>query len=117
MSNNCNIVTLKIPLCGFIKQGDTIPKISFALSNYSGDLTTATIKMQIYKGNTKIIDVSNGSGITVIDANNFEIDEVSASNNNLPVGTFIGDLEITEASGDKKTYFNVEYTIIKEYTK
>ena len=117
-----SIETLKIPIQSstvqpFIKQGDTIGKVTITITELGIDLTTSTIKMQIYDGSTKVIDVTNGSGITVLSANVLEIDEVSASNNNLPVGTFKGDFEVTQADGERKTYFNVEYTIIKQYTK
>jgi hypothetical protein len=112
------IPLLKIPTKGYIKQGDTISKKTLTFGgDYAGDLTTATIKMQVYNGSTKIIDITNGSGITVLSSNVFEIDEVSAVNNNLPIGCFIGDLQITEDDGNVTTYFNVQYTIIKEYTK
>ena len=111
-----SIPVLKIPAKGYIKQGDTIPKVTVKFSDgYNGNLTTATIKMQIYHVNTKIIDVSNGDGITVIDSGEFEIDEMPK--NNLPVGTILGDLEVTESNGDRTTYFNVAYTIIKQYTR
>lgn len=112
------IPLLKIPTAGYIKQGDTISKKTLTFGgDYSGDLTTATIKMQVYNGSNKVIDITNGSGITVLSDTVFEIDEVSAVNNNLPIGCFIGDLQITEADGNVTTYFNVQYTIIKEYTK
>ena len=119
------IPLLKIPTAGYIKQGDTISKKTVTLGgDWSGDLTTLhTIKMQVYNGNTKIIDITSDDtdGITIISANTFEIDEVVQ--NSLPVGCFIGDLQIEEYSGfgfepiNVTTYFNVQYTIIKEYTK
>ena len=117
-----SIDTLKIPIQSstvqpFIKQGDTIGKITMTFTELGLDLTTAIIKMQIYNGSTKVIDVTNGSGITVLSATILEIDEVDASDNNLPVGCFLGDFEITQADGERKTYFNVEYTILKQYTK
>ena len=116
------IETLKIPIQSstvkpYIKQGDTIGKITMTFTELGLDLTTSTIKMQVYDGSTKIIDISDGNGITVISSIILEIDELSAGNNNLPVGCFLGDLEITDATGDRKTYFNVEYTIIKQYTR
>jgi hypothetical protein len=114
-----NIPTYKIPSKGYLKQGDTISKKTVTFGgDYSGDLTTATIKMQVYSGSTKVIDISNGNGITVLGANSFEIDEVSGANNNLPVNCqLIGDLQVTEADGTVTTYFNVQYSPIKEYTK
>ena len=109
-----SIKTLKIPFDGeYIVQGDTIGKTSFKFIDEDIDLTTATIKMVIKNGNTEIINVTNGSGITVVDADNFEIDEVSYTNNNLPDGCFLGDLEITDENGKRFTYMRVEYTVIK----
>ena len=117
-----SIQTLKIPIQSttvkpFIKQGDTISKITMTFTEAGLDLTTSTIKMQIYNGSIKIIDISNGNGITVNSSTVLEINEVSASNNNLPVGCFLGDFEITDSAGNKKTYFNVQYNIIKQYTR
>lgn len=113
--SDCGIPLLKTPSCGYIKQGDTIPKrtIKF-LDGYTGDFTTATIKMQIYQGNDPIINISNGSGITVISSTELEIDEVL--NNDLPAGVFIGDFQVTEVDGKTTTYFNNQYTILKQYT-
>lgn len=120
------IPTLKIPIKGYIKQGDTIPKKTVVFGgDWSDDLTSNhIIKMQIYNGNTKIIDISSSAGvggITIIDANTFEIDEIVS--NNLPVGCFKGDLQIEKYDDfafdpiNITTYFNVEYTVIREYTK
>lgn len=121
-----SIPVLKIPTKGYIKQGDTISKKTITFGgDWSGDLTSNhIIKMQVYDGNTKIIDISSNAalgGITIVDANTFEIDEVVQ--NDLPIGCFIGDLQIEEYDDfafdpiNVTTYFNVQYTIIKEYTK
>jgi len=111
------IQVVNIPFEGeYIVTGDTISKTSVEVIEAGLDLTTASIKMQVYNRNTAIIDVSVGSGITVISSTVFEIDEVAAIDNNLPVGCFEGDLEITDASGVRFTYFRVIYTIIKQFT-
>ena len=112
-----SVPTYSIPSSGFIKQGDTLPSwnIEFSLPEYTGDFTTATIKMQVGNGCRNIIDISNGNGITVVDANNCTIDKIVT--NDFPVGTFTGDFQVTEANGDRKTYFNVSYTVVKEYTE
>lgn len=113
--------TLKIPIGdSYIVQGDTIPKITFefdALDIINLSLPGTVIKMQIYNNHIKIIDISNLNGITIINPKKFEINEVSKENNNLPVGTFTGDLEITDSTGKRFTYFRVTYTILKQYTK
>lgn len=116
-----NIATLKIPISNtanptYIKQGDTVPKIVFTFSDDDDiDLTTSTIKMQIYNGSKAIIDITNDSGITVVSSKVFEIDEITA--NDFPYGKFLGDLEITDANDKRFTYMNVEYTILQQYTK
>jgi hypothetical protein len=83
------------------------------------DLTAigVSIKMQIYNRNQLVLNVSNGNGITIVSARVFEIDKIEKENNNMPVGVSLGDLEITDGDGDRFTYFNVEYTITKQYTR
>ena len=111
------IQVVNIPFEGeYIVTGDTISKTSVEVIEAGLDLTTATIKMQVYNRSTPIIDVSVGSGITVVSSTVFEIDEVAAIDNDLPVGCFEGDLEITDASGVRFTYFRVIYSIQKQYT-
>ena len=117
-----SLETLKIPAQSAdykpcIVQGDTIDEItfSFAVSD-TIDLTGATIKMQVYQGSHPFIDIETGSGITIVDSKNFKIDKVLAVDNTYPVGSFLGDLEITLASGDKKTYAKIEYTVTKQHT-
>ena len=117
-----SVETLKIPIQSstvmpFIKQGDTIGKIKMTITEIGLNLLTSTVKMQIYNGSTKLIDVSNGNGITIVSANILEIDQVSKEDNNLPVGKWTGDFEITDNLGVRKTYMNVEYTIIRQYTR
>jgi hypothetical protein len=115
--SNCGITILKIPFeCEYIVQGDTITKTSFEVIEDGLDLTNADISLIIKHGNENVIDVSVGNGITVIDSENFEIDQVEAINNNFEVGTFEGDLTITDTlTGDVFTYTRVSYTIIKKY--
>jgi len=113
--------TLKIPQAFWttqykpvIVQGDTIPRFLFKDINL--DLTGATIRMQLYQGSSKIFDVSSGAGITIIDATSFEIDEVPFAENDFPVGTLTGDIEITLANGQRTTVIKVEFTTLKHYT-
>lgn len=111
-----SIQLLKIPFDGeYIVQGNTIGKSIFTFNNEDIDLTTASISFVVYDGNTRFINASVGNGITVINASKFEIDEVSAEDNDFPVGTFEGDLDIVDANGVKFTYMRVEYTILRQY--
>ena len=114
--------TLNIPIGNTsITQGDTIPEILFefdTIDNIDLSLPNVSIKMQVYNQNNKIIDVSNLNGITIINDKSFKINEVSKENSNeLPVGSFMGDLEITDTNGKRFTYLKVKYTISKQYTK
>ena len=120
-----SIETVNFPTVGYIKQGDTIPKKTLIFGgDWAGDFLLSALwkpKMQIYNGSKKIIDISEGSGITVIDSNTIEIDEIVQ--NDLPIGCFTGDFQVEEYVVDAfdpvnvTTYFNVKYTIIEQYTK
>ena len=113
------IQTLNIPIGDtYIKQGDTIPKITFTFDAGDPiDLTTVgtEIKMQILYRKEAFIDLAVGSGITIVSDKVFEIYEIDKADNTYPCGKHLGDLEIT-INGDRFTYFDVEYTIIEQYT-
>ena len=115
------IQTLHIPaqfgrICPYIKQGDTIKQLEFSFAATDDiDLTGSTIKMQLYQGSSKVFDVSNGNGITIVDSKSFNIDQVDE--NDFPHGELKGDLEIKLSNGDILTYFNVIYTILEQYTR
>ena len=98
--------------------GDTLSKSVVTIVEAGLDLTAVgtTIAMQIYNRNTLILDFAIGTGITVISSTVFEIDELASTDNNLPVGCFEGDFEITDENGFTFTYFRVIYTIQKQYT-
>lgn len=115
------VPTLQIPIQSdnvkpFIKQGDTISKITFEFEVEDNiDITGATIKMQLYNCNNIVLDLdSDGNGITITGDRTFEIDEIL--NNTLPSGQSKGDLEINFSDGTRETYFNVVYDIKKQYT-
>jgi hypothetical protein len=118
-----SIDTLKIPFPTatkgiYIKQGDTIPAYTWTFTKpLDFDLTGAVIKMRLYSGNQVVMDIgSDTSGITITDTKSFSIDKVPSNENNLPAGCLIGDLQIQLANDDLKTYANVEYNILKQYT-
>lgn len=104
-----------------IVQGDTIPSILFEFDptdNINLSLPNTKIRMNVMNNHIKIIDIFNGSGITILTPKSFRIDEVPKEQSELlPVGAFMGDLEITDSNGKKFTYFRVRYTIEKQYTK
>lgn len=111
-----SIATYTMPTQGYIKQGDTIPSYSINFSDdYTGDFTTAVLKMQVIHADKKLIDISSENGITIVDSNNCTIDKIATAD--FPIGTFKGDFQITEANGDRKTWFNVEVTVIEEFTE
>ena len=113
------IETLQIPpSTSFLKEGDTIPMIPFAFAATDEiDLTGATIQMQLYLSNIKVLDIETGSGITLLDSKSFEIDKIPASENDLPAGLLKGDLQVTFPSGEIKTLIDVEYNILNQRTK
>lgn len=99
----------------FIKQGDTIETIYFEIDASDGiDLTGALIKMQLFRGCEKVMDINSTDGITITSDRTFEIDKVDK--NDLPSGESIGDLKFELANGTTEIYFNVVYTIQKRYT-
>jgi len=109
-----SIPILKIPIQVndnnvFIKQGDTIPEIVININGI--DLNAAIIRMQLYKSNRRVLKLESGNGITNISSTSFKIDEIAASDNNLPHGVLQGDLEVVFANGIVKTLFN-NYTVI-----
>lgn len=116
------MVTLNLPIPDatnptYIVVGDTIQAVEFAFD--SGiDLTGATIRMQVYnKLNQKVYDVDSTSGITINDALTFDIDKIAKEDNPFTEeGIYNGDVEITDASGDRLTYFRIRYTVQKQYT-
>ena len=112
-----SVQILKIPFEGeFIKEGDTIGETVLDITD-AGDLLTSNVKMQLYDKSRRVIDIGNGNGITVNTSTRLTIDEVPFSDNNLSEGVYVGDFEITDSSGIRKKYFNIEYTIVKGYTK
>lgn len=115
------IETLNIPLGNTqIVQGDTIPEILFQfdpLDNIDLLLPNVIIKLQIYNQTNKILDISNTNGITILTDKSFKINEIPKENNNFPVGSHLGDLEITDTNGKRFTYFRVKLNIEKQYTR
>jgi len=89
------IETLQIPPeDSFIKEGDTIPEIPFVFAPTDDiDLTGAEIKMQLYLGSIKVLDIETGNGITLVGSKAFNFDKIEAVDNNLPAGLLKGDLE------------------------
>lgn len=111
-----SIEVLKIPFDGeYLIEGDAISKTALTIVEDGLDLTTCTIKMQLYYYTKQVLDVANGAGITVIDAQNIEIDVIAA--NVLPEGVSVGDLQITTAANVTMTYMRLEFNVLKQYTR
>ena len=118
------IQTIKIPLQSatvkpYIKQGDTIPAITFSAPNWGFDLQEVgvEINVQLYSGKQQVANYSLTDGITINSAIECQINKVLA--NNFPVGCLKGDFQISRlVDGERETftYFNIQYTIIKEET-
>jgi hypothetical protein len=117
-----SIPIVKIPLSGCIVKGDTVSKIRIVMSgDFSDDLTSDhIIRMQVKQGNEAFIDIDSDTkgGITIVNATTFDIDEVTQ--NNYPIGSFDGDLQIEKYSGSNivnvTTYFRVRYNTVEEIT-
>ena len=80
------------------------------------DLTGATVQMQVRKtrNNTPIIDLSLGSGLTIVDVNGkLAIDEQVFTG--VP-DEYLYDIQINLASGDIKTYIKGTFTIEGDIT-
>jgi len=113
------MATVNIPIdCGSkIYQGDTIKEITFSFAADDNiDLVGSTIRMQLYLGSSKKLDISSGSGITIVDGKTFKIDQIDYMDNDLPFGVLKGDLEITDIGGVRLTYLDVIYKITKDLT-
>jgi len=113
------MATINIPIGNnIIKRGDTIQEILFSFDALDDiDLTGATIRMDLYLSVSKVLSLTSGNGITIIDDKSFKIDKIDYADNTLPVGTLKGDLEITNSVGDRLTYVDIVYTITNDYTK
>ena len=112
---SCNDRILKIPFEGeWIVQGDTIGATELEFIDEDIDLNTATARLKLWDGNTVVMDVTTGNGITVVDSYNLIIDQVEKENNNLPPKKLIGNFSILDENGELYTYNRVEYTITKK---
>lgn len=99
-----------------IYQYDTIEEITGGFDDTDPiNLTGATIKLIIFDGRNKILNLTseNNGGITIIDNKNFVIDEIPKEENNLPFGVFHGYFIITYANSKRKTLFEVIYTVTR----
>lgn len=106
------IPTYCFPSCGYISEGDTIFELPINFKEgYDGDLTTASLEWVLFEGNTKILDLSEGNGLTVTSPTTFVVDEINP--NPLPAKTFKGYFRITEADGKGRKIWNLKYTISK----
>lgn len=108
---------IKRPLngCSYY-QGNTIPEINFEFVDEDIDFTDESVEIlvELFNNNQLVTQYTKGSGITVVDSDNFKIDEVDSSANNFPIGTSTGHLTITNADGDVLTYLKLEYNTISK---
>jgi hypothetical protein len=97
-------------------QGNTIPEINFEFVGENIDFTDVSvgILIQLFNNNQLVAQYVKGDGITVVDSDNFKIDEVSAVENNFPIGKSTGHLTITNADGDVLTYLKLQYNVISK---
>ena len=97
-----SIVTLTIPHEGmFIKQGDTIPAITFTLLPTDDfDFSDSEIKMQLFQNGKLIFTAKTGEGITILEPKKFKIDQIEAAKNNFPHGILLGDIQFSKENGE-----------------
>lgn len=119
-----DVITLEIPFGkNIIFEGDTIASILFEFDSEDDinlDMPNVEVNMQLFGLNcskTKILDLSIGSGITILGPKSFRIDEISKEDNKFKEGAYIGDLEFTNFEGKRSTLFRVKYKIHKQFTK
>jgi len=99
--------------------GDTFDGVQFemVLNEAPMDLTGVAIKLEIKKRNTSkaLVTKTNGSGITITDAAAGEF-RINAFDVDLEPGVYEYDVQLTFASGSKKTYIKGLWTITKQIT-
>lgn len=100
----------------------TFRAIRFTLSSEGSpiDLTGATIKCQFRSsGKTGAVkkDISNGNGITIVDATAGIIEIDSFNLTNWSAGTYYYDVLITFSSGLKEIYFGGQQVIHQNVTQ
>lgn len=105
-------------------RGDTFNGVEYTIRDYDTsepiNLTGATIKCQFRKGSkTGLIqvDLSIGTGLTVTDTVNGIVEIDSISRLDWVAGVYYYDVEVTLASGDRKTYIEGTFKIIEDTTK
>lgn len=112
--------TISLPLTDQqpLVQGDTWPGARFQV-NIDGspaNLTGARIDIHLYQNlrKTKVFSTATGE-ITWLDEStgSFQIEKTTL---NLLPGQHIGDIQFTDASGNKSTWAKIIFNISKEYT-
>jgi hypothetical protein len=113
---SCNILNLPLqgekPVC--IYKGDTIPKYVFrATAGNIWDFTDSNVEITFYLSlsNEEVYTAIKGDGITVVNANEFEIDKIV--NNTFPIGVLDGYIRINDVNGDNKALTPIKFTISK----
>lgn len=102
-------------------KGDTSASIllTFELNGSALDLTGATARMQIRNGKTGglVLELKTGNGLTIVDHSGgvLRVDEIQRLG--IPAGEYEYDVELTLASGIRKTYVGGVITVLQDVTK
>lgn len=101
--------------------GDTFDGFQVTVTQTSNDVTTPinltniTIACKFKKDSSTVLDLTEGSGITIVDAEDgiFKIDAFSVPTD---AGTYNYDIQFTYSSGSVKTYMRGTMKVIQQIT-
>jgi hypothetical protein len=117
MSETLNIPIQTDTYKPVISERTTISKITLTITGLGIDLLTSDVYMQVKDGSRVLIDVTNGSGITINSSTVLEIDQVEAADNPFKAGSYGGDFLIKDNVNKVDKFFNVKYNIEKTTTR
>ena len=117
MSETLNIPIQTDTYKPVISERTTISKITLTITDLGIDLLTSDVYMQVKDGSRVLIDITNGSGITINSSTVLEIDQVEAVDNPFKEGCYTGDFLIKDNANKIDKFFNVKYHIEKTITR
>lgn len=102
-------------------QGDTFNfNFRLEIDGVPWDLTSYTAKMQVREStfaSNKLLDLSTGSGITLNSSGQVAVTAPSSTTNNLPVGRWIYDFELTSPDNTKTTILQDAFIVSAQVTQ
>lgn len=102
-------------------QGDTFNfNFRLEIDGEPWNLTSYTAKMQVRESTfatNKLLDLSTGSGITLTSTGHVSVTASSILTNNLPVGRWIYDFELTSPDNTKTTILQDAFIVAPQVTQ